>query len=89
MAHEAAKVFAQAQDYLIYIWYIDEYTRAPFARWRVWDGLTGLVEVASTLRAPWHGLNSGVVAVICVCGGRAAVDATWPIRVSNIEKCQE
>lgn len=73
---DTARVFAEVRDFPIYISHIDEYTRMPFAPWRVWDGLTALVGTAATAWATWHWLNSGMAAVIFVCGGAATVGAT-------------
>jgi hypothetical protein len=76
MAEETARVFAEVRDFPIYISHIDDSTRVWFAPWRIWDGLTALAGTALTVWATWHWLNSGVAAVIFVCGGAATAGAT-------------
>jgi hypothetical protein len=76
MAQETARVFAQVRDFPIYISHIDENTRVWFAPWRIWDGVTALGGIALTVWATWHWLNSGLAAVIFVCGAAATAGAT-------------
>lgn len=71
-----ARVFADVRDFPIYISHMDENTRMWFAPWRIWDGLTALVGGGSTVWATWHWLDSGLAAVIFVCGASATVGAT-------------
>jgi hypothetical protein len=76
MAEETARVFAEVRDFPIYISHIDENTRVWFAPWRVWDGLTALTGAGLTAWSTWHWLDSGVAAVIFVCGVAATAGAT-------------
>ena len=76
MAPETARVFAEVRDFPIYISHIDENTRVWFAPWRIWDGLTALAGIGLTVWATWHWLNSGMAAVIFVCGGALIAGAT-------------
>jgi hypothetical protein len=83
---ETARVFSEVRDFPIYISHLDDYTRVPFAPWRVWDGLTALIGIALTVLATYHWLNSGAAAVIFVCGGAATAGATWLARQIPINR---
>jgi hypothetical protein len=83
---EAARVFAEVRDFPIYVSHMDDYTRIPFAPWRVWDGLTALVGGGATVWATWHWLESGVAAAIFVCGAVVTVGATMLARQVPINR---
>jgi hypothetical protein len=83
---EAAQVFAEVRDFPIYISHIDDYTRMPFAPWRIWDGATALIGTLLTVWATYHWLDSGSAAVIFVCGGAATAGLTWVARQAPISR---
>ena len=45
---ETARVFTDVRDFPIYVSHIDDNTRLWFAPWRVWDGATFLLGIATT-----------------------------------------